>query len=137
MTPFIVVFDASSTSSEISSYVAALLSLTVKSTTDTLTVGTLKAIPVSFPFNSGITKPTALAAPVELGMILSPPALPSLQFLALGPSTEAYPPVTAWIVVISPSLIPHLSLTILANGAKQFVVHEAFETIFISEVNLS
>lgn len=76
-----------------------------------------------------------MAAPVELGMMLSPPALPSLQSLALGPSTDAYPPVTAWIVVINPSSIPHLSLTILAKGAKQFVVHEAFETIFMSEVN--
>lgn len=95
ITPFICVFDAFSTSSAISSYVAALLSLTVKSTTETLTVGTLKAIPVSLPFNSGITSPTALAAPVELGMILSPPALPSLHALAFGPSTDAYPPVTA------------------------------------------
>ena len=34
------------------------------------------------------------------------------------PSTEAWPPVTAWIVVMRPSLIPHLSWTILANGAK-------------------
>jgi hypothetical protein len=28
-----------------------------------LSVGTLNAIPVSFPFNCGITKPTAFAAP--------------------------------------------------------------------------
>ena len=73
----------------ISSYVVPFLSLTVKSTTETFTVGTLKAIPVSLPFNDGITRPTAFAAPVELGMILSPPALPSLQSLAFGPSTDA------------------------------------------------
>jgi len=46
-----------------------LLSLTVRSTTDTSGVGTRKAIPVSFPFSSGITFPTALAAPVEAGMM--------------------------------------------------------------------
>ena len=43
--------------------------VTVKSTTETSGVGTLKAIPVSFPFNSGMTLPTAFAAPVEAGMI--------------------------------------------------------------------
>ena len=66
-----------------------MLSLTVRSTTETLTTGTLKAIPVNLPFNSGITNPTALAAPVVEGMMLIPPALPVLQFPAFGPSTEA------------------------------------------------
>ena len=41
--------------SQIASYVASLASRTVKSTTDTSGVGTLNAIPVSFPFKSGIT----------------------------------------------------------------------------------
>jgi len=40
-------------------------------------------------------------------------------------------------VVIKPSLIPHLSLTILAKGARQLVVQEALETMFISDVNWS
>eukprot|EP00122_Pirum_gemmata_P000197 Pgem_evm1s169 len=53
----------------ISSKEAGLAKLQVKSTTETLGVGTRKAIPVNFPFNSGITLPTALAAPVEAGMI--------------------------------------------------------------------
>jgi len=44
-------------------------------------VGTLKLIPVSFPFNEGITDPTALAAPVEDGIILLLLALPALQSL--------------------------------------------------------
>lgn len=43
----------------ISSYEAAFSSLTVRSTTDTSTVGTRKAIPVSFPFREGSTFPTA------------------------------------------------------------------------------
>lgn len=42
-------------------------------------VGTLKAIPVSFPFNSLITNPTALAAPVVEGIIFVLAALPALQ----------------------------------------------------------
>jgi len=49
--------------------VASLFSLTVKSTTETSGVGTRKAMPVNFPFSSGITFPTAFAAPVEAGMI--------------------------------------------------------------------
>jgi hypothetical protein len=58
-------------------------------------VGTLKAIPVSFPFNSGKTKPTALAAPVVEGIMLAEAALPALQsFLELA-STTSYVAVAA------------------------------------------
>src|SRR5579883_2081786 len=39
----------------------------VKSTTDTVGVGTRKAMPPKRPFSSGMTRPTALAAPVEDG----------------------------------------------------------------------
>ena len=53
--------------------------LTVRSTTDTLDTGTLKAIPVSFPFNAGITLPTAFAAPVAAGIIFCAAPLPSLH----------------------------------------------------------
>ena len=68
-----------------------MLNLTVKSTTDTLVTGTLNAIPVNFPFNDGITFPTALAAPVEDGIMLHPAALPALQSLPPfdGPSTAS------------------------------------------------
>ena len=64
-------------------------SLTVKSTTETLVVGTLKAIPVNFPLRDGITLPTALAAPVDDGITLHPAALPALQSFPPfdGPST--------------------------------------------------
>uniref|UniRef100_A0A8C0RP44 Uncharacterized protein n=1 Tax=Canis lupus familiaris TaxID=9615 RepID=A0A8C0RP44_CANLF len=54
-----------------SSYLAAFSRRQVRSTTDTLGVGTQKAMPVSFPFSSGMTLPTALAAPVEAGMMLA------------------------------------------------------------------
>jgi hypothetical protein len=72
-----------------------LVVLTVRSTTETLIVGTLNDIPVNYPFNSGSTKPTALAAPVDEGMILFPVALPALQSLPPydGPST------TNWVAV--------------------------------------
>lgn len=53
--------------------------LTVKSTTETLATGTRKAIPVSFPLSSGITLPTALAAPVAAGMMFWAAPLPSLH----------------------------------------------------------
>jgi hypothetical protein len=43
----------------ISSYEADFSSRTVRSTTETLGVGTRKAIPVSFPFSTGSTLPTA------------------------------------------------------------------------------
>lgn len=74
---------------QISSYFASFFNLHVRSTTDTLGVGTLKAMPVNFPFKSLITLPTALAAPVVDGIILTPAALPALQsFPPLdGPST--------------------------------------------------
>ena len=56
----------------------SLFNFTVKSTTETLAVGTLKAIPVSLPLSSGITLPTALAAPVVDGIILFSADLPNL-----------------------------------------------------------
>ena len=64
-----------------------MVRFTVKSTTETSTVGTLNAIPVNLPFKLGITLPTALAAPVEDGMILENAALPPLQSFIDGPST--------------------------------------------------
>ena len=51
------------------------LSLQVRSTTETSGTGTRNAIPVSFPFSSGITFPTALAAPVDAGITWSSAAI--------------------------------------------------------------
>ena len=50
-------------------------------------MGILNAIPVNFPFNSGKTLPTALAAPVEEGMMFSKIPLPPRQSFIDGPST--------------------------------------------------
>jgi len=62
-----------------SSMVADFSRRHVKSTTDTSGVGTRKAIPVSLPFIVGITLPTALAAPVEDGMMFSDAQRPPRQ----------------------------------------------------------
>ena len=61
----------------ICSYDVSFSRITVKSTTETLAVGILNAIPVNFPFNSGITLPTAMAAPVDEGIILFNDDLPN------------------------------------------------------------
>ena len=44
-------------------------------------------VPVNFLFNSGMTTPTAFAAPVELGIMFSKIPRPPRQSLLLGPST--------------------------------------------------
>jgi len=94
-------------------------------------VGTRKAIPVSFPFNSGITFPTAFAAPVAAGMMFCAAPRPPRQSFPLGPSTVFWVAVVAWTVVIKPSEILKLSWITLASGARQLVVQEALETTFM------
>merc|ERR1719150_2171069 len=113
---------------QMSSYEASFSILTVRSTTETSAVGTRNAIPVNFPFSSGITLPTALAAPVEEGMMFWAAPRPPRQSLPLGPSTVFWVAVVACTVVITPSMIPYLSLITFANGAKQLVVQDALET---------
>merc|ERR1719262_1149928 len=102
----------------------------VRSTTETSGVGTRKAIPVSLPFNSGITLPTALAAPVAEGIMFAEAQRPPRQSLPprLGPSTVSCVAVIACTVVIKPSTSPKLSWTTLANGARQLVVQLALDT---------
>merc|ERR1719452_322337 len=116
----------------ISSWEQPLARRTVKSTTDTSGVGTRKAMLVSFPLSSGMTLPTALAAPVEEGMMFWPAPRPPRQSLPEGPSTVFCVAVVAWTVVMSPSSMPNLSLSTLATGARQLVVQEALDTIVIS-----
>merc|ERR1719392_514798 len=115
----------------ISSILAPFSMRAVRSTTDTSGVGTRKAIPVSFPFNSGITLPTAFAAPVAAGMMFCAAPRPPRQSFPLGPSTVFWVAVVAWTVVIKPSEILKLSWITLARGARQLVVQEAFETTFM------
>src|SRR6476659_9483036 len=119
--------DCAFISAQISSYVAGLSSSQVRSTTDTSEVGTRNDMPVSFLLSSGMTTPTALAAPVLDGMMFSRMPRPPRQSLLDGPSTVFWVAVAACTVVIRPRLMPHLSLTTLAIGARQLVVHDALE----------
>merc|ERR1719478_7080 len=116
---------------QISSYLAGLPMTQVKSTTDTSGVGTRNAMPVSLPLRSGSTLPTALAAPVADGMMFCPAPRPPRQSLPEGPSTVFCVAVVAWTVVMRPSLMPYVSWITLASGARQLVVHDAFESTLI------
>ena len=102
---------------------------TVRSTTETSLVGTRSAMPVSFLFSSGMTLPTAFAAPVLLGMMFSRMPRPPRQSFFEGPSTVFWVAVAACTVVIRPFSMPNLSLSTLATGARQFVVQLALEMI--------
>ena len=61
--------------------------LTVRSTTETVGVGTRNAMPVSFPLISGRTRATAFAAPVVDGMMFIAALRPPFQSFFEGPST--------------------------------------------------
>merc|ERR1719473_923250 len=135
-TPFMDPSLSALMAATISSMVASFSSLHVRSTTDTSGVGTRKAIPVSLPLSDGMTLPTAFAAPVADGMMFCDAQRPPRQSLPPrdGPSTVSWVAVIACTVVISPSLIPNLSFTTFASGARQFVVHDALLTTFKSDV---
>merc|ERR1719310_1669985 len=81
---------------------------------------------------TGYALATALAAPVEDGMMLTDAARParqSLPFIEL--STTTCEAVAACTVVIKPCLMPNLSLMVLTSGARPLVVHDAQETTCI------
>ncbi len=89
-------------------------------------------MPSSLPLSSGSTRPMALAAPVELGMIDSAAArmrrrsgLP--ERVAVAWSWSCWSLVYACTVVMKPCSMPNASCSTLAIGARQFVVHDAFE----------
>ena len=73
--PFNSFSDAFLIAAFISSTVASFSSSKVTSTREPVGTGTLRAKPVKIPSTSGITFPTALAAPVEVGIIFSAPIL--------------------------------------------------------------
>lgn len=85
---------------------------------------------MSFPSKSGIAFVTALAAPVDAGMMLFVTLLPERQSFFAGASTVFCVAVVACTVVIKPSTIPNLSLMTFARTARQLVVHEAFEICY-------
>ena len=86
-------------------------------------------MPVILPLISGITTPTALAAPVLLGMMFSKIPRPPRQSLREEPSTVIWLAVAACTVVIRPRLMPHLSFSTLTTGARQLVVQLALDTM--------
>ena len=71
------------TASLISSLVVFLLATNLKSMHETFGVGTRIDTPSSLPFSSGSTRPTALAAPVEVGIIDSAAARPRYMSLCI------------------------------------------------------
>jgi len=101
----------------------------VRSTHDTLAVGTRKLMPVSLPLVSGSTSAHALAAPVELGMMFMYALRPPRQSFLEGPSCVGWVAVTACTVVMRPSSMPQVSSSTLTTGARQLVVQLALLTI--------
>ncbi len=85
-------------------------------------------MPSSFPASFGRTLPTARAAPVVVGMMFSAAARLRRRSLC-GTSASRWSFVYACTVVMNPCSIPNSSSRTIASGARQFVVHEAFETI--------
>src|SRR6185369_2727580 len=111
-------------------YVVSLTVRTVRSTTETVGVGTRKDMPVSLPLTSGMARPTARAAPVVEGMMLIAAARPPFQSFFDGPSTVFCVAVYEWTVVMRPSATPKPSFRMTwTTGARQFVVHDALETM--------
>ena len=58
---------------------SAPLTTAVKMVVEPVGTGTRCAEPINLPFHSGITRPIAFAAPVELGTMLAAPALALLK----------------------------------------------------------
>merc|ERR1719401_2134142 len=135
--PFMSPSDRRLISAQISSYVVDFSSSQVRSTTDTSMVGTRNAMPVSLPLISGITFATALAAPVDDGMMLSDAALPPRQSFFDEPSTVGCEAVIACTVVIKPRLMPNASWMAFTTGARPFVVHEAHDTAVMDDSYVS
>src|SRR5919112_202374 len=102
--------------------------LTVRSVAEPVGTGTRIAYPSSLPLSSGSTRPIALAAPVDVGTMLSAAARARRRSLC-GPSCRFWSCVYAWIVVIRPRSMVNASWMALAIGARQFVVQEALEMI--------
>ena len=103
----------------------------VRSTSETLGVGTRIAMPSSLPAIAGSTSLSALAAPVVVGIIDSAAARARRRSLC-GRSRICWSLVYEWIVVIRPDTMPKVSCSTLATGARQLVVHDAFEMMWCS-----
>merc|ERR1719454_1613047 len=84
---------------------------------------------------TGYALATALAAPVDEGMMLAEAARPARQSAPfIEPSTVSCDAVAACTVVMRPCLMPNLSWIVLTSGARPLVVHDAHETTAMSLV---
>merc|ERR1719387_655866 len=82
---------------------------------------------------TGYALATALAAPVDDGMMLAEAARPARQSAPfMEPSTVSCEAVAACTVVMRPCLMPNFSLMVFTIGARPLVVHEAHETTAMS-----
>merc|ERR1719217_1125472 len=77
---------------------------------------------------TGYALATALAAPVDDGLMLAEAARPARQSPFIEPSTVSCDAVAAWTVVIRPCLMPNFSLMTFTRGARPLVVHDAHDT---------
>merc|ERR1719276_802936 len=83
---------------------------------------------------TGYALATALAAPVDEGMMLAEAARPARQSAPfIEPSTVSCEAVAACTVVMRPCLMPNFSLMTFTMGARPLVVHDAHETTAIDE----
>merc|ERR1719487_238124 len=84
---------------------------------------------------TGYALATALAAPVDEGMMLAEAARPARQSAPfMEPSTVSCEAVAACTVVMRPCLMPNFSLMTLTIRARPLVVHDAHETTAMSLV---
>src|SRR2546427_5120794 len=117
---------ASRNASLICCTLAGLASSAVRSTTETFGVGTRMAMPSSLPLRCGSTRPTAVAAPVVVGIMLTAPARARRRSLC-GKSWIGWSLVYECTVEQKPRLIPNASSSTFTVVARQLVVQEALE----------
>ncbi|KAF5030519.1 hypothetical protein DSECCO2_637280 [anaerobic digester metagenome] len=110
-----------------SSVVVGFSSSATKSTMDTVAVGTRRLMPSNLPFISGMTLATALAAPVEVGMMFCAAARARRRSL-WGRSRMRWSLVYECTVVSTPLTMPKALCSARVTGARQLVVHEALDT---------
>ena len=84
------------------------------------------AKPSSLPLSSGQHEADAPAAPVFVGIICCVAERARRRSL-WKTSVSTWSFVYEWIVVIRPRTMPNVSCSTFARGARQFVVHDAFE----------
>ena len=91
-------------------------------------VGTRMAMPSSLPLSFGSTRPTAVAAPVVVGIMLTAAARARRRSWC-GKSCTGWSFVYECTVEAKPRVTPNASSSTFTVVARQLVVHDAFEMI--------